>query len=181
MGKKLITKIWDVNLELPKIKKATKGFKFKFANLGDIEKVLKPILEKHKIGYGHSLEVENGENILVTTIFNLESEEEVSVHRLLIPKSVSLAGMNEYQALGSGITYYRRYALTTAFGIITDEDVDAITPEVAKVSVDHVSKIRQLIGIGRAKSTLEKYLQTYEPKMSAEQVLEIQLLLKDLK
>lgn len=180
MSKKLIVKIWEVNLELPKIKKASKGFKFKFANLGDIEKVLKPILAKYKIGYGHSLEVEDGANILVTTIFDLEGDE-ISTHRLLIPDSVKLAGMNDYQSLGSGITYYRRYGITTAFGIITDEDVDAVVPEVIKVSVDHVEKVKQLIGIGRAKSTLEKYLQTYEPKMSVEQADEIKSLIKNLK
>ena len=33
--------------------------------------------------------------------------------------------MNDYQTLGSGITYLRRYSLSTILGLITDKDVDA--------------------------------------------------------
>jgi hypothetical protein len=33
--------------------------------------------------------------------------------------------MNDYQSFGSGITYYRRYALSSALGIVTDKDTDA--------------------------------------------------------
>jgi hypothetical protein len=33
--------------------------------------------------------------------------------------------MNDYQAYGSGITYYRRYALSSMLGLVTDKDTDA--------------------------------------------------------
>ena len=177
---KLEKKLWEIKQKLPKFKKATKGFKFKYTNLSDIEKGLLPLLEEFKIGYCHSIDIEDGKNILLTTIFDLESKL-TQTHRLLIPDDVKLAGMNDYQSLGSALTYFRRYHLVVAFGILTDEDVDAITPEVKKVSVDHVEKIKQLIAIGRAKSTLEKYLSTYEPKMSGEQSLEIKTLIQNLK
>jgi hypothetical protein len=32
--------------------------------------------------------------------------------------------MNDYQVMGSAITYYRRYALSSMLGIITDIDND---------------------------------------------------------
>ena len=33
--------------------------------------------------------------------------------------------MNAYQSAGAGITYYRRYALSSMLGIIADSDTDA--------------------------------------------------------
>ena len=33
--------------------------------------------------------------------------------------------MNDYQVLGSAITYLRRYALSAMLGIVTDKDTDA--------------------------------------------------------
>ena len=33
--------------------------------------------------------------------------------------------MNEYQSYGSGVTYYRRYALSSMLGLVTDKDTDA--------------------------------------------------------
>ena len=32
--------------------------------------------------------------------------------------------MNEYQGFGSGVTYYRRYAISCALGLVTDVDND---------------------------------------------------------
>jgi hypothetical protein len=33
--------------------------------------------------------------------------------------------MNDFQVLGSAITYIRRYALSSALGLVTDKDTDA--------------------------------------------------------
>ena len=33
--------------------------------------------------------------------------------------------MNKYQSFGAGITYFRRYALTSMLGLLSDKDVDA--------------------------------------------------------
>ena len=177
---KLEKKMWEIKQKLPKFKKATKGFKFKYTNLSDIEKGLLPLLVESKIGYCHNIDIEDGKNILLTTIFDLESEL-TQTHRLIIPDDVKLAGMNDYQSLGSALTYFRRYHLVVAFGILTDEDVDALTPEVAKTTANHVEKVKQLISIGRAKSTLEKYKKTYESKMTDAEIKEIESLIKDLK
>jgi len=43
---------------------------------------------------------------------------------------VQLAKMNEFQVLGSAITYMRRYALSSALGIITDSDIDAAGEQI---------------------------------------------------
>ena len=38
--------------------------------------------------------------------------------------------MNEHQCFGSGITYYRRYCLSTILGLVTDVDNDASGSQV---------------------------------------------------
>lgn len=40
--------------------------------------------------------------------------------------------MNEFQVLGSAITYIRRYALSSILGIVTDKDTDASGDQVKK-------------------------------------------------
>ena len=40
--------------------------------------------------------------------------------------------MNDFQTLGSGITYLRRYSLSTILGLITDKDVDACGTQETK-------------------------------------------------
>ena len=100
---------------------------------------------------------------------------------MVIPDDVKLAGMNDYQSLGSALTYFRRYHLVVAFGILTDEDVDAITPEVKKTSANHVEKVKQLIAIGRAKTTLDKYKETYKTKMTDAEIKEVESLINNIK
>jgi len=39
--------------------------------------------------------------------------------------------MNVYQSFGSGVTYYRRYALSSLLGIVTDKDTDAAGEQVS--------------------------------------------------
>lgn len=173
-------KLWEVKQSLPKFKKATKGFKFKYTNLSDIEKGLKPLLIEKGLGYTHSLDVENGKNILVTTIFDTFSGAS-QTHKLVVPEAVKLAGMNDYQSLGSALTYFRRYHLVVAFGILTDEDVDAINAPITKEVVNHVQKIKQLIDIGRAKSSLQNYIKAKKKEMTDAQVTEVENLIKDIK
>src|SRR5699024_2235267 len=42
----------------------------------------------------------------------------------VIPPDVKLKGMNDFQVLGSAITYLRRYALSSILGIVSDADND---------------------------------------------------------
>ena len=38
--------------------------------------------------------------------------------------------MNTFQVMGSAITYYRRYTLSTMLGLVTDKDADASGEQV---------------------------------------------------
>ena len=105
--------------EVPTIHEETKGFNYTYSNLNSIFKVIKPLLNKHGLGFYQNLDNRN----LVTTVYHVESGEQIQSSSA-IPQ-VTLKGMNDFQTLGSGITYLRRYSLSTILGLITDKDVDA--------------------------------------------------------
>jgi len=111
--------------EVPTIKKNASGYGYKFADLEEITKVIKPLLTKHGLGYTQPLE---GTDIK-TIIFHVESGESLeSVAH--IPQGVQLKGQNDFQVMGSAITYLRRYALSSLLGLATDEDADAAGEQV---------------------------------------------------
>jgi hypothetical protein len=117
--KTLFKALADFQNEVPTIHEETKGFNYTYSNLNSIFKVIKPLLKKHDLGFYQILDGRN----LVTTIFHIKSGEQIQ-GSAEIPQ-VSLKGMNDYQTLGSGVTYLRRYSLSTILGLITDKDVDA--------------------------------------------------------
>ena len=43
-----------------------------------------------------------------------------------------LKGMNDFQVLGSAISYLRRYSLSSVLGIVSDKDTDASGEQVSK-------------------------------------------------
>jgi len=64
------------------------------------------------------------EDKIKTILFETKNGENIESF-ISIPQNVSLAKMNEFQVLGSAITYLRRYALSSILGIVTDKDTDA--------------------------------------------------------
>jgi hypothetical protein len=68
-----------------------------------------------------------------TILFHVESGESLESFTS-IPK-VKLGAMNEYQSYGSGVTYYRRYSLSSMLGLITDKDLDAAGTQVEAKSL----------------------------------------------
>lgn len=118
--KNIYKAISDFQKEVPVIHKGTTGYGYSYANLSAIFEVINPLLEKHGIGFTQLL---NGEN-LDTVIFHVETGESIT-SSVSIPQGVQLKGMNDFQVLGSAITYLRRYSLSAALGLITDVDTDA--------------------------------------------------------
>ena len=43
--------------------------------------------------------------------------------------------MNTFQSFGSCVTYFRRYALSSALGLVTDKDTDAAGEQVKKPKI----------------------------------------------
>lgn len=111
--------------DVPDIYKNSQGYGYKFADLGEINAVIKPLLKKHGLGYAQPI---NGDTV-TTVIFHAESGEAIE-SSANIPQGVQLKGMNDFQVLGSAITYLRRYSLSSMLGLITDADADAAGEQV---------------------------------------------------
>ena len=110
--------------EVPVIHKGTEGFNYSYADLPTIFEVINPLLKKHGLGFTQSVDNQEGAPVIKTVVFHIESGETVESNTL-IPQNVSLNKMNDFQVLGSAITYIRRYALSAMLGLVTDKDTDA--------------------------------------------------------
>lgn len=115
--------------ECPAIHKSTQGYGYTYAELKDIFKVINPLLKKHGLGFYQAV----NEGLLKTVVFHIKSGETIESNTE-IKSNVSLKGMNDFQVLGSGITYIRRYSLSALLGIITDKDNDAAGEQVSQES-----------------------------------------------
>jgi len=109
----------DFQQECPVIHKGTTGYGYTYADLPQILEVINPLLEKHSLGFTQMLEGSG----LRTILFHTKSGQYLESY-CDIP-ATSLKGMNDFQAIGSGITYFRRYALSGILGIVSDKDTDA--------------------------------------------------------
>jgi hypothetical protein len=127
---KLYKALADFQQSVPVILKETSGYGYKYADLPAIFEIINPILKKNGLGFTQAVTITNtGEDVIETTLFHIESGESMkSLTR--IPKGVSLKGMNDFQVLGSAITYIRRYALSSMLGLVTDKDTDASGEQV---------------------------------------------------
>jgi hypothetical protein len=117
--KNLFTALAAFQQEVPAIHKGSKGYGYSYASLPEILEVINPLLKFHGLGFTQLLDDE----FLTTIIFHCQSGESIK-SRVHIPQGVNLKGMNDFQVMGSAITYYRRYSLSAAFGLITDVDND---------------------------------------------------------
>jgi hypothetical protein len=147
--KNLFKALAEFQQEVPVIHKATQGYGYTFADLPKIFSVINPLLKKHGLGFTQLIENEN----LTTILFHVESGETIESKMALL-KDVALKGMNEFQVYGSQLTYFRRYALSSILGIVTDKDTDAGGEQVKKprtITDERFNKAIDAIGKGLAK------------------------------
>ena len=120
--------------------------KNRYADLGGIIQTAKPILAKHGLAVSQLAEGE-GNTTSVTTILMHSSGEWIS--STISMDMEAEKGKSQAQAVGSVITYLRRYSLASILGLYADEDTDgnkqgshSITPE--KVTPEPVNDTIQL-------------------------------------
>ena len=160
--KHLFKALADFQQEVPTIHKGTQGYGYSYSDLPAIFKVINPLLQKHGLGFTQCIDSEDGQNYLATVIFHAESGEQIQ-STTLIPY-VPLKGMNDFQSFGSGVTYYRRYALASMLGLVTDKDTDA-SGEQTKQPINDERFVKAIGAIkqGKAKKTdLNKFELTAE-------------------
>lgn len=122
----------DFQQSVPVILKDTTGYGYKYADLPAIFEIINPLLKKNGLGFYQAV---NNASIK-TVIFHIETGESVESDTN-IPQGVSLKGMNDFQVLGSAITYIKRYALSSLLGLVTDKDNDASGEQINKKNNDN--------------------------------------------
>ena len=121
---KLLKALSEFQYECPIIHKDTSGYNYTYADLPKIISTITPLLKKHGLCFSQPLVG----NSIRTIIYHVASGEYIeSITEIPL---IELAKMNMYQSFGSGITYYRRYALSSILGLVTDKDNDASGEQV---------------------------------------------------
>lgn len=128
--KNIYKSLAEFQQEVPVIHKGTAGFNYSYADLPAILEIINPLLKKHGLGFFQGVDREVVGEQFVTTlrtvVFHIETGEHIE-SVTPVPLNVDLGKMNKYQVMGSGITYIRRYALSSLLGLVTDKDTDAAT------------------------------------------------------
>ena len=91
-------------------------FKSKYADLTSIIGAVKPPLIKHGLFFTQRC-MPSEDGVSVETVLHHASGEKESLGVLYVP-----ANKRDPQGFGSALTYARRYALQTAFGVPTEDD-----------------------------------------------------------
>ena len=128
-------------------------FKSKYANLTDVIKVLYEHLREYEISFSQYPISEEGK-VGVETIVMHNSGEWMS-GKLLLP-----CIKQDPQSYGSCITYARRYALQSIFGIPADDDDGNMANNNASIINNETSKtekiINDVISISKNNATIKK-------------------------
>lgn len=113
---KIYEALLAVQKELPEIKfnaeVAYNRVQFKYADLGEITRVVKPILNKHGIVLVHDMDPPR--TICTTLLFKDET----------ISSSFEIPDVRDPQNFGKWVTYTKRYQLASLLGIVAEEDDD---------------------------------------------------------
>jgi len=186
--------IQGLNIQINKDKEA---HGYSYATLDQIMDKLAPILHEHGLLVFHQTDWDTEEkcSYLKTTILNVNNPDEKITSLTYLDSTITLPGQNKVMVIGSMITYYRRYHVTSLFGLTTETDTDAggasgkgaprgKSPESAgggEKKVDFVEIFKNMIAKGKAKDAVQKNLDSYRAKMPAEQITAVEELIKDLK
>jgi hypothetical protein len=134
--------------EVPVIVKDTKGYGYTYADLPAIFETISPLMKKHGLGFYQAVNyneiktvvfhVESGESIESDTSVPFDSLDYEEVTTAKGEKKTVIKGfegMNKAQAIGSLITYFRRYSISSLLGLVTDKDTDGSGVKVENKAV----------------------------------------------
>lgn len=113
-------KLANVRKKMPKLKKDTKGYNYKYSDLNQLLEVLNPLLEKEGLLLKQPIITNGNVNILSTEISLVNNADAVVTSQMALPT------FEDMQAIGSSVTYARRYTLQSLIGAASqDDDGDA--------------------------------------------------------
>lgn len=108
--------------------------KYKYADLTSVIEAIKPALIKHSLFFTQHPEPHE-KGVCIETILHHAGGEHFSLGKLFVP-----AKNQDAQGFGSALTYARRYALVTAFGVpVEDDDGNAASKAPAPAKQDVIA------------------------------------------
>lgn len=120
-----------VTAEVRNAIKSSNGYGYKYAPLDEVLNIVRPIIAKHGLTIIQSQNLDKEGGLVTIKTLLLHSSGEFIETEVTSPFE-NLKGMNSYQSMGACITYLRRYAISSMFGIASEEDTDANIPQQKK-------------------------------------------------
>jgi len=115
-------------------------FKSKYADLPAVIDAIKPHLAKHNLGFMQCPRPSDG-GVSIETILIHAGGDKLSMGVLFVP-----ANKHDAHGYGSALTYARRYALQTCFGLPTeDDDGNAAVATSTKVTPSQFAELQKLL------------------------------------
>lgn len=114
-------KIQQIQREIGKMQKDTKGYNYKYFDINQLLEKLQPLLEEHGLVLTQPIK----DNRVTSMIQDIETDDYI-YSEITLPEGV------KPQDMGSAITYYRRYSLVSLLAIQAEDDdgVKATKPSV---------------------------------------------------
>lgn len=127
--KELFTALAKAQAEMPTAVKNTSGYNYKYADLAEIIKISRPSLTKNGLSVIQIIVPGNEDNpsMLNTMLCHSSGEYIESRVKIILPQDQHGKVQNKLQALGTALTYLRRYSYSAIIGIVTDQDSDGNT------------------------------------------------------
>lgn len=133
--------------------------KSKYADLCSVWEACQKPLTSNGLSIVHAMDYQDKQLVLLSTLLHTSGQWMRSV--VPLPSDIT-NNKKDVQALGSALTYYKRYNLSALTGVVTDDDDDGCA---AMSSSNNRSSERISLPIDKEKSNeLQKILEECEPK-----------------
>lgn len=163
--------------DIEAVPRTKEGYGYKYVTLDDILNMLKNILPKYNLGFVQFPESVDGKDGLTTVVFHASGEFVSARYEM---DATPVKGTNLTQQKGASITYCRRYALSSIFGIASEEDTDG------RVEGDRFEPMtpeqqNRLLELGADFTTLLPYLKVSSIEEISKQMAEMLIKAKEAK
>lgn len=129
--------------ELPTVAETAEGHnKAKYAPLEKINETIRPVLQKY--GFAVTFRTEQQQNAVAITAVLSHRQGHTQESTLVLPNDTS-GNKNTVQAIGSTVSYGKRYALCALLNISTGDDSDGKPPASAGLNQEQAKRLRDAL------------------------------------
>jgi hypothetical protein len=144
---------------------------YSYAPLDDIDRIVRPIANRHGLSYSWRTSVEETRLTAVCVLRHVDGHSEEAPFTC---PTTTRAGMSEQQKYGAATTYAMRWSLIQVLGLITTDDTDTKEVDPTPISADQLVSIEELLEAKRETvRTPEKLLPKFLKFMGVEKLAEI--------